>query len=238
MIEWLIRLLSMIAIGSATPIAPDQPVTVALDGLTPAYYTFTGEAGQAVTIDLLQADDDAVLNNPVVGLIADHRLLVFNNDANPETKDAQISAYILPITGEYLIFADTYGGIYAGDLTLNLSFVDPFRAEILSEQALTTIRAYLPQSQTYRHVMDLQADETIKITAQALSDELDLVVWLVDDAGEVVVWNDDHIGNDSALKALDAQIDDFVIPSDGTFSIIVSELLGISGEFLLTIKQD
>lgn len=231
LIGLMIFLLSLLP----TPIMPDVPVVVALDGQSPAYYTFSGVAGQAVTIDLLQADDDAPLNNPVLALISDARLLAFNNDAHPDTKDAQIKDYILPMTGDYWIFADTYGGIYAGDLTLTLSFVDPFLTEVTTDEPITMIHAYLPVRQTYRYQTDLQAGDVVSFTAQSSADGQDLTLWLYDEAGNQLAFNDDHGIIDDTLTDLDAQIANFVIPSDGTFEIVVSDLLGGAGEFTLII---
>jgi hypothetical protein len=237
MIVWLLMLLSLIA----SPIAPDDVLTVPLDGQTPLYFSFSGEAGQGVTIDLTQADDDNPLNNPVLALIGDAGVLVYNNDAHPDTRDAQITDFILPKTGDYWIFADTYGGIYAGELTLTLTVSDPFRAVVVESDNLTTITAQLPKSHVYAYEMALSAGEQVTITVQDQGRALDPIVWLYNEDGELLAWNDDHLNNDPidlALDAFDAQIRDFVIPSDGTFTIRVSDFLGHSGQFILTIKQD
>jgi hypothetical protein len=231
MLLGLILFLSVIAL----PITPNTLISVSLDGESPAYYKFSGVAGQAVTIDFMQADDDVPLNNPVLGLIADGRLLAFNNDAHPNTKDAQIRSYVLPVTGEYWIYADTYGGIYAGDLTLTLTFVDSIISHSSQNQSSTMVNVLMPARQVYRYQMDFQAGDTVTLTAQSRTTGQDLVLWLYDEAGNLLAYNDDHGIIDDTLNDLDAQIRDFVIPSDGTFEIVVSDLLDTAGEFMLMI---
>ncbi len=236
MLVWLMMLLSFVA----SPIMPDDPLTVVLDGQSPAYFTFAGEAGQGVTIELLPADDDNPLNAPVLALIGDRQVLAYRA-YNEDTPHARIADFILPVTGDYWIFADTYGGIYAGDLILTLSFVDPFRVAVEESADLLTVTAYLPDSQVFAHQVDFSAGERVTITVHDHGRGLDPIVWLYDGEGELIAWNDDHLSYDEVdltLDAFDAQIRDFVIPLDGTFTIKVSDFLGNSGQFALLIARD
>ncbi len=91
------------------------------------------------------------------------------------------------------------------------------------------------ENATYTRAFDASAGDTVTITVRGLGLEFDPHVQLLSPDGEVLVENEDHETPAFGLGDYDAQIAQFVIPADGTYSIQVTEYDGAAGSFELTI---
>lgn len=80
-----------------------------------------------------------------------------------------------------------------------------------------------------RYTIQLAASQTVTITAEAISGGLDTVLGLFNAAGEEVAFNDDFGGT------LNSQIG-YTAREAGTYTIVISNYPGSSGEYLLTIS--
>ncbi len=210
-------------------------MVVDLDGENPVVLQFEATAGQTIRAEVLAADDDDLLNDPVVAIISPGAmLLAYNNNAEPDTRDALIPALTLPIDGTYTLYVNTYGGIYAGELTVRLEAVDPFNVQMTDDDTRTLT---LPAGQPYRETLTLTAGDTLTVTARDLNRTLDPALALYDAQGEQVAFNDDHPGVDLTLDAFDAQLLDIAIVADGEYTLMVWDLMAVAGELELKIEM-
>lgn len=84
-------------------------------------YTFSGTAGQTVTIDLTSPNPGADIIDPFLDLYApDGTPIAENDDANDNTLNARIQA-VLPVSGTYIIAASNAEPRDTGEYTLSLA---------------------------------------------------------------------------------------------------------------------
>lgn len=253
MINWLaVLLLAMPSLTTASngddlPTIPlDEPTTVTLDGEAAALFSFEAVAGTALTITARhdQSQPDDPLNDPVLAIRHAAFMLAYNHrhgtdDPDLAPQDARIGAFVPRVDGVYTLYVNTYGGIYAGDITVTLTTVDRFALTVDEGDDLTTITGTLPRGESYEYVFDGRAGDTLTITARSVGRAIDPVLYLHDDDGELVAWNDDHGGfDDLTLDVFDAQIRGVVLPRDGAYVVTVADFLGRGGAFALTIIDD
>lgn len=238
---WLLWIIFVVMGLGVDDLPYDEPFTVTLDGESPALLIFTGNAGQTVTITANRADDDNPLNDPVLVVVRNGFVLAYNHrhgTDSPELapEDAQIRDFLLPADGDYTLYVNTYGGIYAGDVTVTLTRFDAFFTTVEETDQRVTITGILPPGRAYEgYTFYVQAGEVITLTARDAGRTLDPVLTLLDADGQVITWNDDHAGHDLTLDAFDAQIWRFEVPADDVYTVRLSDFLGQSGAFMLTI---
>lgn len=85
------------------------------------------------------------------------------------------------------------------------------------------------------YLVDLQAGDTVTITARRLSLEFDPLITLFSPGGEALAENDDHDAPIFAAADYDAQIAGFAIAESGQYPIEVTDSYGGAGSYLLTI---
>lgn len=108
------------------PISPGTPVRGTLNNNTPVHeWTFEGQAGQRISITMMDAGGEGQLD-PVVNLIDPNgREIASNDDAGANTangmspRDAHLE-FALPTTGVYTIEATRFGGRGEYELTLRV----------------------------------------------------------------------------------------------------------------------
>lgn len=215
-------------------------------------YTFTGAAGDVVTIALDSADFD-----PKVILIGPNGTTLAEDDDSGPDLNALIREFTLPSDGEYTIVVDGFRGA-AGDRQLLGAFSLSLGGSAPTAQAtpapdqptpaatqapVATSGAIAPgqpitgefteDSQGAAFTFDGRAGDTVTIDLR--SDELDPLVRLVGPDGQIVAEDDDSGGG------VQARITEFSLPADGTYTIEVDAFRGIDstrvvlGAFELTL---
>lgn len=86
------------------------------------------------------------------------------------------------------------------------------------------------------YAVDLQAGDTVTVTARRLSLEFDPLITLLAPGGDALAENDDHDAPIFAAADYDAQIVDFAVTESGQYQIDVTDSYGGAGSYLLTIS--
>jgi hypothetical protein len=220
-------------------------------------FTFTGTAGDVVTIALDSAEFD-----PKVTLIGpDGQPLTEDDDSGPDL-NALIREFTLPADGEYTIVVDGFRGA-AGDrtlvgqfaLTLNAAGVSAQQPQPTVDPAQPTAAAatqapvassggiasgqpvsgeFNESTQNAAYTFDGRSGDTVTIDLR--SDEIDPLVRLIGPDGQILAEDDDSGGG------VQARIAEFALPADGTYTIEVDAFRGIDstrvvlGAFELTLN--
>ena len=229
--------------GSATPITADTPVKLALSGTTPVELSYEAMDAETVTITARSLEPEGVID-PVLTLYDSSGAVIASNDdhENPSADltlyDAQIAGAELPAVGTYLIAVAANSAVQQGkvEVTLTTGNADQPPPSITSGRPAQTISDTLPDNGTYTTTFDASQGMAVTITVRATDNQLDPKVTLLDPSGAEVASNDDHDAPDDTLSTLDSQIADFVIPSEGTYTIQITGFAGIGGTFELTIQ--
>ncbi len=236
---------------TAGAIQPGQTLAGELAGdILAAAYTFTGTAGQSVTITLLSEDFDSYL---VLKDAAGTDLV--SDDDSAGNLNARIGNFALPADGTYTIIATSYNNATPGNFTLTLEVagaaITPIQATptftptpaigvivtpvvsggetpITPGQAVTGLLAANSTGATF--IFDGRAGEQVTILLE--SGAFDAYLTLQDATGNILATDDDSAGN------LNARIRDFALPADGTYTIIASSFSGAaSGPFTITLES-
>ena len=80
-----------------------------------------------------------------------------------------------------------------------------------------------------------KAGDRVTVTVRGLGLDFDASVQLVDPHNKPIAENDDHETNSFGVNPPDPQIVDFKITKDGQYEVIVQEINGEAGSFVLTI---
>ncbi|PJF32745.1 MAG: hypothetical protein CUN52_00055 [Phototrophicales bacterium] len=210
----------------------DTPTRFELDGISPQFFYYAGTEGETVTITMTSLSNiEDALNNPILEIWdVRGKRLAYNDDRRHDDRNAQLSHIRLLDDGDYVIRADTYGGIYAGAFEIIIRQSDPFgKIDIPNGWDF-----HLPPYSIFTHTLRLQAGDIITISAQDLSNTLDPLLWITAPDGRRIAQNDDHTSTDLALGVLDAQIADLNIITTGDYTIHVRDFLGRNGRVRLT----
>lgn len=218
-------------------------------------FTFTGTAGDVVTIALDSSDFDPKID--LVGPTGDP--LTTDDDSGPDL-NALIREFRLPADGEYVIVVDGFRGA-AGDrmllgqfaLTLNAAgtttqqpTADPAQSTAAPTQAPVAAAGgivsgqpvsgeFNESTQNAAYTFDGRAGDTVTIDLR--SDEIDPLVRLIGPDGQVLAEDDDSGGG------VQARIAGFTLPAHGTYTIEVDAFRGIDstrlvlGSFELSLNQ-
>jgi hypothetical protein len=247
---------SGVTVITATPIGqpaaaggtidPGQAVNAAFDSQTrSATYTFQGQAGQQVTITLTSEDFDVILT-----LKDTAGATLVSDDDSAGNLNARIKDFILPYSGGYQILVASSAGASAGKYALKLesggAFVpSPVPTEAAQQPTAVaqagaggpinlgdTVNGSLAQlgaTATYTFVG--RAGDVVTIVAT--SSQFDINLELRGTTGRVLVSDNDSAGN------LNAQIANFPLPVDGTYTVIVGSDQGKGkGNFTITLSGD
>ncbi len=190
-------------------------------------WIFTGNAGDAVTITMIDTTRDDTLDPYLILLDSTGTQLITNDDAQDTTVgplNAQIVNFVLPEDGTYTIRATRFAqelGTSFGSYTLTLD---------LATLGTSTTGGMITYGQTVSGLITDsvfqqdwtftgQAGDTITITMIDTSEAtpLDSYLLLLDDAGNILIANDD--GPAEAVGPLNAMIAGFTLPADGTYTI-------------------
>lgn len=200
-------------------------------------YGFTGEAGEVYTITAQATSGDF---DPRLAVYDSDDTFVADNDdygtttSDLQTTDARIYNLIIINSGRYEVDVRGYRDS-AGDFTLTIE-----RVATNAPTGLPTEQVELGSvtpGETYSLDFDAQAGDWVTISVRGLTRSFDSYVALVNDAGTVLLDNDDHgsafLGE---LGFLDSQITNYHITNSGTYTIEVTDVGGTGGSFGLTIS--
>ncbi len=230
------------------PIQLDQPVFNQISGEQPRIeYTIALEAGQTVTITMERASGDLDTYLALYG--PGGAELAANDDADPSvgnsSLNAQIARFTAPSTGTYTILATRYGqedGSSNGQFRLSAS---PSESMILTPVGPISVGQSVNNEITdaqarVQYTIALETGQTVTITMEQTSGDLDAYLYLYDPDGVEVAANDDAeymVGKTS----LNAQIANFTAPTTGTYTIeatrYVQESGSTSGQFQLSVAS-
>lgn len=215
-----------------------------LDGESPTILHYQVDSPQVVTITVesVQPPDDDPLNDPVVTVITPGgEWLAYNNDHTTDrddlhTSDAALTDLLLPEAGRYTLRANTYGGIYEGEVAVTVTPGDRYGAEIDRDDDVTQVSARLPQNVPYDYTFQANAGARVTLTARDTGSTLDPLVTLYGPDGDPLAQNDDHASDDLSLDVFDAQLAEVELPADSTYRVRVADILGRAGTFQLTVR--
>lgn len=180
-------------------------------------YTFEGQAGDSVTINLSSPDFDAY-----VVLQDGSGAELVSDDDSAGSLNARIEDYSLPADGTYTIQAGSAFGGVNGSFTLSLesgAAVDATPIATATDQSPVTTSAIfsgtLSENQ-YSASYPFEGQAGDQVTFTLSSQDFDAYLILQDSAGKILAEDDDGGGG------VNAQIANFSLPSDGRYSLIAT----------------
>jgi hypothetical protein len=236
------------------PLEIGESRVVVLSGNEPAQLNYTASSGEVITITVrsLSGGEEfeegtiertAARDTAVDVLGPDGRRIAYNHNHGSEREDlapndSVISHLRLNQAGTYTIRVNTYGGIFNSEVEVILEAADLFEATFSeNEDGSLVITGTLPPFERYTYTFEAFSGEILTITARDTSHSLDPVLALVDPAGVVIAFNDDHGSPDTRLNVLDARLSSVVIPEGGLYTIILTDFLGSAGTFEIMIAR-
>ncbi len=219
---------------SGSQIAYGDSITASITVDMPAgVYTFSGSAGDVVTIEMTSASFDAYLELRD----AEGNTLIADDDSAGDL-NARIANFVLPADGDYTIRAGSFGGGVSGSFQLTLT-QEAGTPATPSVQPATTVPVEMGQSLAgdlespgvpAAFSLEGRSGDIVSITVESL--EFDPLVTLQNSSGADIATDDDSAGN------LNARIANFQLPDTGTYLILVSSLSrSARGSFVLTVDQ-
>ncbi len=223
-------------------------------------YEFEGNAGDLVTITMVDTSRDDGLDPLVLLLDGDGNELTRNDDAVDTSVGAlnsQIFAYELPESGTYTVVATRYqeaDGDSVGEYEISV-IVYPSLEENPTGQGNggeddgdnvleygDTVQSVI-DSENFEQVYTFEGSEgdivTITMIDISADDTLDPLLILLDPNGVEVIQNDD--GDSAVVGQFNSQILNFTLPGDGTYTIIATrfsqEAGNTVGEFELSLVE-
>ena len=211
----------------------DTPTRFELDGEAPQFFYYDGTSGEIITITMTRTSNfDDPLNNPVLEIWdVNSRRIAYNDNIRADNPDAELRDIRLLEDGYYIIRADTYGGIFAGEFEIVIRPSDPLQQVKIEDG----VEFYLPANTIFEYSIQLEAGDVVTISAQDLSFSLDPFLWIKNSDGDMIAQNDDQTTAGWTLYVLDSQIYQFTIPETGEYTLFVRDFLGRAGRIRLTV---
>jgi serine protease Do len=192
-------------------------------------YTFDGEAGQEVVIEMSSSELDAYL----ILLDPSGRDVAQDDDGGGQT-NARLSTR-LPVSGTYTVLANSYApgeqGQYRLRVATSSSVPQAYVGPILEEQGrLQPGGPVLPDGSLYReYVFQGEAGQPVLITLE--SPDFDTYLMLIGPDGDVLQHNDD-ISNSNFNSQIRA-----ILPASGTYRVVANAYdSNGQGEYRLTVR--
>lgn len=206
------------------------------DELPVRYYRFEARRGDVITAALIRESGDL---DPLIKLADAALTILTQDDDTGDGSDARIPAYTMPATGNYYLLA-TRSEKQKGDTTGAFTVELTGRAGIAGGGALeimygATVTGSLDsQNVSEEYIFLGQQGDTIRITMQRASGDLDSLVTLFDSDHKQIAFDDDGAGGQDAL------IDEFILPRGGSYTLVASrydrEKGTTSGAYILTLE--
>ncbi len=225
---------------AAQPITANTPTIVELTGQGAVDLTYMAPGAETINVTARSVVANTV--DPTVEVIGpDGQTLAFNDDHSPSVTDGNLGAFdsaiqdlALPGAGAYTIRVGSYNNSGLGEVEVLVeSAASSVAPPALAESEI--VPGSLASGGTFAYSFTANAGETITLAARDLSNTLDPSLLLMDSQFNRVAENDDHASDDPALDQHDPKIQDFVIPADGVYNVLVSDDAGGEGAFQLVI---
>ena len=207
-------------------------------------YTFEARAGDVVTIGVTAVSGD--LDTLLTLYDSDGNELISNDDIETGNTNSQIEAFELDNAGTYTIQATRFSerfGSTTGDFNLSLEQVGGGVVEIPTGPVAInygdTVQSRI-EGDVYaiEYTFEGQVGDVIGVRMNALSGDLDPLLYLRDSAGNTLTENDDDPDGGGAL---DSYISNFALPATGTYTIVATrfqEDVGLSeGDFEIILES-
>lgn len=205
----------------------NTPVSSVLPDGEQARWTFSGEAGQIVSVSINGRFDTTLT------LIGPGGQLAFNDDFGA-SQNSRIDAVPLPSSGTYTVVVGSFGDT-GGHYTMNIEAVrNGEQVDAPSGQqgpqggSLTlgqNISGTLPNGSQSTWTFNGQAGQIVTIAAQGT---FDTTLTLLGPGGSQLAFNDDFGGSQNS------QISQITLPATGTYTIIIGSYSGIGGSYTVS----
>lgn len=213
---------------------PDTPIAITLsanDG--PLDVQYSGTSDEIIDVAAHSLSDEPI--DVTLEILLDEQRIAFNDDhdtgvqgLNPQ--DAAITNLRLPADGDYTLRVHTFSGAQSGEVEIRLT-ANPAVAPCDPPEQVVTLQPHT----AYPCLINLQADQTVTLTARDISGTLDPVLRLDQPDGTLAVQNDDHDSSSLTLNTLDAQAV-YTVPADGAYHLTVRDFAGQTGQLAVTIE--
>ncbi len=213
-----------------------QPVIVDIDADSPAYLSYTADSPQRISVMAHSLEEEGALDTVIEVTDAQGNKLAYVDDGanRGDNVDAQLDALYLPEAGIYTLRIDSFNGVSAGRVEVLLEANSPFMEQISHDGANTIIQAELPAGARYAYTVEGEGGQQLIITAKDTGGTLDPFLRLYAADGTLLAENDDHTDLDLTLNTLDSRLE-VTLPTDGSYTITVSDFSGKAGTFILSI---
>jgi|GEM_PF-7006863 hypothetical protein len=226
------------SLDDAGPLADQSIVTFIEENLPlgeTQTYLFEGSEGQVVTI-LLQSP--ALTMDPYLFLYDSDGSILAQDDDSAGNLDAIIENFTLPADDTYTIEVTTAYGDGGGEyrltvvgVTLNTDGVERPAASGELIEIGDTITGNLPLGETVAYTFVGEAGDEVTIELESDDVSMDPYLELRTADGDLLTEDDDSGGN------LNARIEDFELPEDGAYQIVVRTYAGVGGgSYTLTLR--
>jgi hypothetical protein len=210
----------------------DSVINNITDSQPQLYYSFRARRGDLVAIQMQRVSGDL---DPVLQLVNQRSFLVAESDdvLGSGSQNAQITGLIIEEDGTYVIIASRYGhasGRSTGSFVLSLDATD---VSGMGANALAAIETNIGDILTgeltderYQQFYRFEGRRGDQITISMIrrdNDELDPLVVLMSGALQELTSNDDSFGTQNAT------IENFTLPTDGTYYIVATRYQRANG---------
>ena len=222
------------------------PITNTITNTQPRlFFTFEAQAGDIINVSMIRSSGSL---DPYIQLLDSNRFLVAeNDDANGNTRNAQIQALVIDNPGTYILVATRYGqasGDSAGSFVLTIeeasnSGLGNSRFAPAGIAFNQTITAELSENRYERfYVFEGQRDQIISISMDRtqFAGQLDSYLVLTNAGFQPLIEDDDSGSSNNAY------IEDYRLPADGLYYIIATRFERENGttfgEYNLTLTDE
>lgn len=205
-------------------------------------YIFSGTAGQVISVALTATEGDL---DPYLLLMNNQNQVLAVSDDDGATNNSVITAYVLPITGDYFIIATRFGhehGTTTGDYRLTLDDLGATTTTTIADDVIIFNVPETGQITEDTPVIVYRFEglrgQVINIQLQRTSGNLDPLLDLFDATGVSIISGDD---DPTSSDSLNAGIINFLVPSDGVYYIRATrygrETGDTFGSYVLTVTE-
>lgn len=191
--------------------------------MTPqVYYSFRARRGDVITVKMQRASGDL---DSALEIVNSQSQVIASNDDSPGTLDAAITGFVIREDGAYVIIASRFGqaaGRSKGSFVLTLSVGATSGLGQSADLALPLLSGIPAQgeitndSSVQFYSFEGKRDDVVNIRMNRLSGGLDAFLALLNPQQVEIATDDDSGGGKNAL------IEGYVLPADGTYTIIAT----------------
>ncbi len=200
----------------------DSVYNTITDSNPQVYYSFRATRGDVISLRMQRASGDL---DPALLLVNSQSQIVADNDDSPASLDAAINGFVIQEDGVYVIIASRFGqaaGRSKGAFVLTLAAGAESGLGRNAEFALPVLPGVPTQGEISEnnnvrfYSFSGQRDQVVTIRMSRAGGNLDPFLALLDPSRREVVSDDDGGGGQNAL------IDRYVLPLDGTYTIVAT----------------